>query len=184
MQRLGQNPPDSPVLPQIAAGAAAVAERGEEFPHMYTHGCVMKDVSGDCTGFVADVVHSSRRSVDALNTTPRRGAPPDPVPMSRTLTLTQVMTCSPWAAWQMLLKVPQMAMPTGRSWARPGPDKSPSWDKNPVLPMCMYIYTYVYVIYTHSLYIYIHIPWPPELTPDLPGDCSSQDSWAVGAGLH
>ncbi|KAI4534167.1 hypothetical protein MG293_015027, partial [Ovis ammon polii] len=44
----------------------------EEFPHMYTHGCVMKDVCSDCTGFVADVVHSSRRSVDALNTTPRR----------------------------------------------------------------------------------------------------------------
>lgn len=44
----------------------------EEFPHMYTHGCVMKDVCTDCTGFVADVVHSSRRSVDALNTTPRR----------------------------------------------------------------------------------------------------------------
>ncbi|ELR58743.1 Protein spire-like protein 2, partial [Bos mutus] len=44
----------------------------EEFPHMYTHGCVMKDVCSDCTGFVADVVHSSRRSVEALNTTPRR----------------------------------------------------------------------------------------------------------------
>ncbi|XP_060144667.1 protein spire homolog 2 isoform X2 [Globicephala melas] len=44
----------------------------EEFPHIYTHGCVLKDVCSDCTGFVADVVRSSRRSVDALNTTPRR----------------------------------------------------------------------------------------------------------------
>ncbi|XP_007468516.1 PREDICTED: protein spire homolog 2 [Lipotes vexillifer] len=44
----------------------------EEFPHIYTHGCVLKDVCSDCTGFVADVGRSSRRSVDALNTTPRR----------------------------------------------------------------------------------------------------------------
>nr|XP_015101755.1 protein spire homolog 2 isoform X2 [Vicugna pacos] len=44
----------------------------EEFPHMYTHGCVLKDVCTDCTSFVADVVRSSRKSVDALNTTPRR----------------------------------------------------------------------------------------------------------------
>ncbi|ELK36902.1 Protein spire like protein 2 [Myotis davidii] len=44
----------------------------EEFPHMYTHGCVLKDVCSDCTSFVADVVCSSRKSVDALNTTPRR----------------------------------------------------------------------------------------------------------------
>lgn len=44
----------------------------EEFPHMYTHGCVLKDVCSDCTSFVADVVRSSRKSVDALNTTPRR----------------------------------------------------------------------------------------------------------------
>lgn len=44
----------------------------EEFPHMYAHGCVLKDVCSDCTSFVADVVRSSRRSVDALNATPRR----------------------------------------------------------------------------------------------------------------
>lgn len=44
----------------------------EEFPHMYTHGCVLKDICSDCTSFVADVVCSSRKSVDALNTTPRR----------------------------------------------------------------------------------------------------------------
>ncbi|XP_047566043.1 protein spire homolog 2 isoform X1 [Lutra lutra] len=44
----------------------------EAFPHIYTHGCVLKDVCSDCTSFVADVVRSSRRSVDALNTTPRR----------------------------------------------------------------------------------------------------------------
>ncbi|XP_054426197.1 protein spire homolog 2 [Pteronotus mesoamericanus] len=44
----------------------------EEFPHMYTQGCVLKDVCSDCTSFVADVVRSSRKSVDALNATPRR----------------------------------------------------------------------------------------------------------------
>nr|XP_035975629.1 protein spire homolog 2 isoform X3 [Halichoerus grypus] len=44
----------------------------EAFPHIYTHGCVLRDVCGDCTSFVADVVRSSRRSVDALHTTPRR----------------------------------------------------------------------------------------------------------------
>ncbi|XP_013363449.1 PREDICTED: protein spire homolog 2 isoform X2 [Chinchilla lanigera] len=44
----------------------------EEFPHIYAHGCVLKDVCSDCTSFVADVVRSSRRSVDALNTTPHR----------------------------------------------------------------------------------------------------------------
>lgn len=44
----------------------------EAFPHIYTHGCVLKDVCSDCTSFVADVVRSSRRSVDALNATPRR----------------------------------------------------------------------------------------------------------------
>ncbi|VFV36117.1 Hypothetical predicted protein [Lynx pardinus] len=44
----------------------------EAFPHIYTHGSVLKDVCSDCTSFVADVVRSSRKSVDALNTTPRR----------------------------------------------------------------------------------------------------------------
>ncbi|KAF3817534.1 hypothetical protein GH733_012821 [Mirounga leonina] len=44
----------------------------EAFPHIYTHGCVLRDVCSDCTSFVADVVRSSRRSVDALHTTPRR----------------------------------------------------------------------------------------------------------------
>ncbi|XP_036087075.1 protein spire homolog 2 isoform X2 [Rousettus aegyptiacus] len=44
----------------------------EEFPHMYAHGRLLKDVCSDCSGFVADVVRSSRRSVDALNATPRR----------------------------------------------------------------------------------------------------------------
>lgn len=42
------------------------------FPHIYAHGCVLKDVCSDCTSFVVDVVRSSRKSVDALNTTPRR----------------------------------------------------------------------------------------------------------------
>ncbi|XP_055001870.1 protein spire homolog 2 isoform X3 [Sorex araneus] len=44
----------------------------DEFPHLYTHGGVLKDVCSDCTSFVADVVHSSRKSVDALNATPHR----------------------------------------------------------------------------------------------------------------
>ena len=43
----------------------------EEFPHIYAHGYVLKEVCRDCTSFVADVVRSSRKSVDALNT-PRR----------------------------------------------------------------------------------------------------------------
>ncbi|XP_074142249.1 protein spire homolog 2 isoform X1 [Sminthopsis crassicaudata] len=45
----------------------------EEFPHIYAHGCILKDVCSDCTSFVMDVVSSSRKSVDVLNTTPRRG---------------------------------------------------------------------------------------------------------------
>ncbi|XP_050629106.1 protein spire homolog 2-like [Macaca thibetana thibetana] len=44
----------------------------EAFPHIYAHGCVLKDVCSECTSFVADVVRSSRKSVDVLNTTPRR----------------------------------------------------------------------------------------------------------------
>lgn len=44
----------------------------EEFPHIYAHGCVLKDVCSDCTSFVADVVSSSRKSVDVLNATPQR----------------------------------------------------------------------------------------------------------------
>nr|XP_006987479.1 protein spire homolog 2 [Peromyscus maniculatus bairdii] len=44
----------------------------EEFPHIYAHGCVLKDVCSDCTSFVADVVCSSRKSVDVLNATPQR----------------------------------------------------------------------------------------------------------------
>ncbi|XP_059760517.1 protein spire homolog 2 isoform X3 [Balaenoptera ricei] len=59
----------------------------EEFPHIYTHGCVLKDVCSDCTGFVADVVRSSRRSVDALNTTPRRARHTQSLYVSNTWTL-------------------------------------------------------------------------------------------------
>lgn len=43
-----------------------------EFPHIYAQGCILKDVCSDCLRFVGDVVCSSRKSVDALNTTPRR----------------------------------------------------------------------------------------------------------------
>lgn len=59
----------------------------EEFPHIYAHGCVLKDVCSDCTSFVADVVCSSRKSVDVLNATPRRSHQTQSlyVPNTRTL---------------------------------------------------------------------------------------------------
>eukprot|EP00062_Callorhinchus_milii_P005240 gi/632944490/ref/XP_007887538.1/ PREDICTED: protein spire homolog 2 isoform X1 [Callorhinchus milii] len=44
----------------------------EEFPHLYTHGCSMKDVCTECAKFVADVINSSRKSLDLLNSTPSR----------------------------------------------------------------------------------------------------------------
>lgn len=43
----------------------------EEFPQLYAHGCSLRDVCSDCTKFVADVISSSRRSLDILNT-PKR----------------------------------------------------------------------------------------------------------------
>ncbi|XP_035013884.2 protein spire homolog 2 isoform X1 [Hippoglossus stenolepis] len=46
----------------------------EEFPHLYAHGCTLRDICADCTKFVADVISSSRRSVDILNNTPKREA--------------------------------------------------------------------------------------------------------------
>ncbi|XP_071398117.1 protein spire homolog 2 isoform X1 [Centroberyx affinis] len=52
----------------------------EEFPHLYAHGGTLRDVCADCTKFVADVISSSRRSLDILNNTPKResraAAPP------------------------------------------------------------------------------------------------------------
>lgn len=59
----------------------------EEFPHIYAHGCVLKDVCSDCTSFVADVVCSSRKSVDVLNATPRRSRQTQSlyIPNTRTL---------------------------------------------------------------------------------------------------
>lgn len=57
----------------------------EEFPQLYAHGCSLRDVCSDCTKFVADVISSSRRSLDILNTPkrdlktavpPARGPPP------------------------------------------------------------------------------------------------------------
>uniref|UniRef100_UPI00398F74B3 protein spire homolog 2 n=1 Tax=Pristiophorus japonicus TaxID=55135 RepID=UPI00398F74B3 len=48
----------------------------QEFPHLYTHGCSFKDVCAECTKFVADVINSSRKSVDLLNNTPSRKARP------------------------------------------------------------------------------------------------------------
>lgn len=59
----------------------------EEFPHIYAHGCILKDVCSDCTSFVADVVCSSRKSVDVLNATPRRSRQTQSlyIPNTRTL---------------------------------------------------------------------------------------------------
>ncbi|XP_012694502.2 protein spire homolog 2 isoform X2 [Clupea harengus] len=44
----------------------------EEFPHLYAHGCSLRDVCAECTKFVADVISSSRRSLDIHNNTPKR----------------------------------------------------------------------------------------------------------------
>ncbi|XP_034378866.1 protein spire homolog 2 isoform X2 [Arvicanthis niloticus] len=59
----------------------------EEFPHIYAHGCVLKDVCSDCTSFVTDVVCSSRKSVDVLNATPKRSRQTQSlyIPNTRTL---------------------------------------------------------------------------------------------------
>ncbi|XP_028842904.1 protein spire homolog 2 isoform X2 [Denticeps clupeoides] len=61
----------------------------EEFPHLYAHGCSLRDVCADCTKFVADVISSSRRSLDILNNTPKKErlaapqpAQPAPLPIS------------------------------------------------------------------------------------------------------
>ncbi|XP_074532976.1 protein spire homolog 2 [Halichoeres trimaculatus] len=48
----------------------------EEFPHLYAHGCTLRDICAECTKFVADVISSSRRSLDILNNTPKREAKP------------------------------------------------------------------------------------------------------------
>lgn len=59
----------------------------EEFPHIYAHGCVLKDVCSDCTSFVTDVLCSSRKSVDVLNATPKRSRQTQSlyIPNTRTL---------------------------------------------------------------------------------------------------
>ncbi|XP_065423444.1 protein spire homolog 2 isoform X3 [Chrysemys picta bellii] len=44
-----------------------------EFPHIYAHGSILKDICCDCTSFVTDVISSSRKSMDILNATPRKG---------------------------------------------------------------------------------------------------------------
>ncbi|XP_056596499.1 protein spire homolog 2 isoform X1 [Triplophysa dalaica] len=48
----------------------------EEFPHMYSAGCSLRDVCSDCTKFVADVISSSRRSLDIINNTPKHTKTP------------------------------------------------------------------------------------------------------------
>uniref|UniRef100_A0A8C4W982 Spire type actin nucleation factor 2 n=1 Tax=Gopherus evgoodei TaxID=1825980 RepID=A0A8C4W982_9SAUR len=45
----------------------------EEFPHIYAHGSILKDICSDCTSFVTEVISSSRKSMDILNATPRKG---------------------------------------------------------------------------------------------------------------
>lgn len=99
-------PPDSPVLPQIAA-RAAVAERGGGVPaHVHPRLCHEGRLQR---------LHRLRSGCGALQPQecgcPQHHAascPPDPVPVcpEHLDTRPQVMTCSPWAAWQMLLKVP------------------------------------------------------------------------------
>ncbi|KAM8892020.1 protein spire homolog 2 isoform 3-T3 [Spinachia spinachia] len=55
----------------------------EEFPHLYTHGCTLRDICAECTKFVADVISSSRRSLDILNNTPKREAAPQRTQLQR-----------------------------------------------------------------------------------------------------
>uniref|UniRef100_A0A672RWL9 Spire-type actin nucleation factor 2 n=1 Tax=Sinocyclocheilus grahami TaxID=75366 RepID=A0A672RWL9_SINGR len=43
----------------------------EAFPHLYAAGCNLRDMCSDCTKFVADVISSSRRSLDIINNTPK-----------------------------------------------------------------------------------------------------------------
>ncbi|KAK3564858.1 hypothetical protein QTP86_030431, partial [Hemibagrus guttatus] len=47
----------------------------DEFPYLYVAGCSLRDVCAECTKFVADVVSSSRRSLDIINNTPKREKP-------------------------------------------------------------------------------------------------------------
>ncbi|KAG5273263.1 hypothetical protein AALO_G00149430 [Alosa alosa] len=58
----------------------------EEFPHLYAHGCSLRDVCAECTKFVADVISSSRRSLDILNNTPKREKAPPTVSSAPTST--------------------------------------------------------------------------------------------------
>lgn len=102
----GAEPPDSPVLPQIAA-RAAVAECGGGVPaHVHPRLCHEGRLQR---------LHRLRSGCGALQPQERgcpqhhaASCPPDPVPVcpEHLDTRPQVMTCSPWAAWQMLLKVP------------------------------------------------------------------------------
>ncbi|XP_057693639.1 protein spire homolog 2 isoform X1 [Corythoichthys intestinalis] len=44
----------------------------EEFPHLYANGCTLHDICAECSKFVADVISSSRRSLDIINNTPKK----------------------------------------------------------------------------------------------------------------
>ncbi|CAL8262659.1 unnamed protein product [Merluccius merluccius] len=98
----------------------------EEFPHLYAHGCTLRDVCAECTKFVADVISSSRRSLDILNNTPKRESraatalPPAPSPRPPSLP-------RPWGA-------PSQPGPgASRRWTSAAPSSpsssswSPSW---------------------------------------------------------
>ncbi|KAM3918810.1 protein spire homolog 2 isoform 1-T1 [Leptodactylus fuscus] len=53
-----------------------------QFPHIYAQGSALKDVCSDCASFIRDVVCSSRKSVDILNT---RSRPVSSHPQYRTV---------------------------------------------------------------------------------------------------
>ncbi|XP_034031544.1 protein spire homolog 2 [Thalassophryne amazonica] len=46
----------------------------DEFPHLYALGCTLRDICAECTKFVAEVISSSRRSLDIINSSPRRSS--------------------------------------------------------------------------------------------------------------
>ncbi|KAJ6657160.1 hypothetical protein lerEdw1_002749 [Lerista edwardsae] len=67
----------APLTPSLLSRSSSLQGRRwrsveEEFPYIYAHGSLLKDVCSDCSGFVTDVVSSSRKSMDILNTTPCR----------------------------------------------------------------------------------------------------------------
>jgi len=76
----------------------------EEFPHLYAAGCNLRDVCSDCTKFVADVISSSRRSLDFINNTPKRNK-------RTTSTYTQPHHSHVWVYQQMSESKPLHRLP-------------------------------------------------------------------------